>query len=67
MTDRIDQYDLAMLRRAIDQIREPQAALRFVQEHIARKYTLTSADQVNAETGVIVRGERMPAEDPAEQ
>lgn len=55
MTDRLTDSDLAMLRAAVDAMREPQAVLTFVQREIARRYTLTQADQVNAVSGEIVR------------
>jgi hypothetical protein len=56
MTERMSEDDLAMLRAAIDAMREPQAALAFVQREIARRYKLTQSDQVDAVSGEIVRG-----------
>jgi hypothetical protein len=56
MTERMSDDDLAMLRAAVDAMREPQAALAFVQREIARRYKLTQSDQVDAASGEIVRG-----------
>jgi hypothetical protein len=54
--DAISAQDLAMLRAAMDALREPQAVLAFVQREISTRYGLTQADQVDAVSGEIVRG-----------
>lgn len=53
--DKLTEADIALLRRAMDDLKGAQLTFSFVQKHLADVYRIDAGDRVDAATGAIHR------------